>query len=211
MGGRVLKGYGCLSDQVSYRLTMFTGKDVAPLSGTEHDMVPDRKVNQVRMEAQLLHRVGAEPFILRGHMRRVFAAWFHGSCFRRVRLHDRQRWLKSRTTKGLLLTLTISHQIAQHLFRTLDVGAAWTGFDHSRAIVFVTGLTQSGNAHRYSFPDCSGKSYISVYSQEAVLMVLVLESRGTAGYANSSNRALASRRSDVSKPSVNQWYTGPRR
>src|SRR6266571_992958 len=36
MSYRVLKGYGCLSDQVSHWLTMFTGKDVAPLSGTEH-------------------------------------------------------------------------------------------------------------------------------------------------------------------------------
>jgi hypothetical protein len=67
MGGGLLKGYGCLSDQVSYRLTMFTGKDVDPLSGTEHDMVPDRKVNQVRIEAQLLYRVGSEPCVLGGH------------------------------------------------------------------------------------------------------------------------------------------------
>src|SRR6266700_746950 len=62
--GRLLKGYGCLSDQVSHRLTMFAGKDVGPLSGAQHDMVPDRKVNQVRIEAQLLHRVGSEPFVL---------------------------------------------------------------------------------------------------------------------------------------------------
>src|SRR5215475_10237144 len=99
MGCGLLKGEGCLSDQVSYRLTMFTGKDVDPLSGAENDMVPDRKVKQVRMEAQLLHRVGSKPFVLGGHMRRVFAAFFHGSCFRMVRLHDRQRWSKSRTTK----------------------------------------------------------------------------------------------------------------
>jgi hypothetical protein len=46
---------------------MFTGKDVSPLSGTEHDMVPDRKVNQVRIEAQLLYRVGSEPCVLGGH------------------------------------------------------------------------------------------------------------------------------------------------
>jgi hypothetical protein len=32
-----------LSDQVSHRLTMFSGKDVGPLFGTEHDMVPDSK------------------------------------------------------------------------------------------------------------------------------------------------------------------------
>jgi hypothetical protein len=56
---------------------MLTGKDVGPLSGAEHDMVPDRKVNQVRMEAQLLHRVGSEPFVFWGHGHRVFAAFFH--------------------------------------------------------------------------------------------------------------------------------------
>jgi hypothetical protein len=51
MGCRLLKGYGCLSDQVSHRLTMFTGKNVGPLSGAEYNVVPDRKVNQVWMEA----------------------------------------------------------------------------------------------------------------------------------------------------------------
>jgi hypothetical protein len=55
---------------------MFTGKDVGPLSGTQHNMVSDRKVNQVRIKAQLLHRVGSEPFVLGGHAHRVFAAYF---------------------------------------------------------------------------------------------------------------------------------------
>src|SRR5215510_10264292 len=139
---------------------MFTGKDVDPLSGAENDMVPDRKGNQVRIEAQLLHRVGSEPFILLGHIRRVFVAFFHVSCFRMVRLHDRQRWSKSRTTKGLLLALTLLHQVTQYLFRKLDLAAEWTGFDHGRAIVFVTCLTKSGNAHQCSRPNYSGKSYI---------------------------------------------------
>ena len=66
--------------------------------------------------------------------------------------------------KGLLspyaFALTLSHQVTQHRFRTLDIVAAWTGVDHGRAIVFVTGLTKSGNTHEGSRPDCSGKSYI---------------------------------------------------
>src|SRR5712691_6849789 len=139
---------------------MFTGKDVGPLSGTEHDMVPDRKVNQVRIEAQLLHRVGSEPFVLWGHVHRVFAAFFPVECFRMVMLHDRQRWSKSRTTKGLLLALTLAHQVTQHRFRKLDIVAEWTGVDHGRAIVFVTSLAQSGNAHQCSRPDGSMKPYI---------------------------------------------------
>src|SRR5215471_3686590 len=103
MGCRLLKGQGCLAYQVSYKLTMFIGKVWDTLSGTEHDMVPDRKGNQVRMVAQLLHRVGSKPFVLGGHICRVFAAFFHVSCFNLVVTHDRrQRWLKSRTTKGLL-------------------------------------------------------------------------------------------------------------
>src|SRR5262247_2875271 len=73
---RVLKGYGCLSHYVSHGLTMFTGKDVDPLSGTEHDMVLDCKVNQVGTKAQLLHRVGSEPFVLGGHACHVFADIF---------------------------------------------------------------------------------------------------------------------------------------
>src|SRR4029450_11993800 len=141
-------------------LTMFTGKDVGSLSGTQHDMVPDRKVNQVRIEAQLLHRVCLEPFVLWGHAYRVFPAFFRRWCFDLVVTHDSQRWSKSRTTKGLLLALTLSHQVTQHLFRKLDIVAEWTDFDHGRAIVFVTGLTQSGNTHQCSRPDCSGKSYI---------------------------------------------------
>src|SRR5215510_1706355 len=160
MGCRLLKGYGCLSDHVRHLLTMFTGKDVDPLSGTEHDMVPDRKGNQVGIAAQLLHRVGSKPFVLWGHIYRVCAAFFYVESFRMVRLHDRQRWSKSRTTKWLLLALTLSHQVTQHLFRKLDIGAEWTGFDHGRAIVFVTGLTQSGNAHQCSCPDGSMKLYI---------------------------------------------------
>ena len=38
-------------------------------------------------------------------------------------------------------------------------------------------------------------------------MVLVLKSTGAAGHANASNNALASFKSAVSKPSVNQLYT----
>src|SRR5262249_1075607 len=139
---------------------MFTGKDVDPLSGAENDMVPDRKVNQVRMEAQLLHCVGSEPLVFWGHIRCVFVACFHGSCFRRVRLYNRQRWSKSRTTKRLLLALTLSHQVTQHLFRKWQMRAEWTGFDQGRAIVFVTGLTQRGNTHQCSRPDGSMKLYI---------------------------------------------------
>jgi hypothetical protein len=152
MGCGLLKGQGCLSYHVSNLLTMFTGKDVGPLSGTQHDMIPDRKVNQVRMVAQLLHRVGSEPFVLGGHVHRVLAAFFHVECVRMVMLHDRQRWAKSRTTKGMLLALPLSHQVTQHLFRKLDIGAEWTGVDHGRAIVFVTCLTKSGNAHQCSYP-----------------------------------------------------------
>src|SRR5438128_884787 len=126
----LLKGYSCLSDHVRNLLTMLTGRDVDPLSGTQHDMVPDRKSNQVRIDAQLLHRVGSEPFVLWGHMHRVFAAFFRVGCFRMIRLHDRQRWSKSRTTKGLLLALPLSHQVTQHLFRKLDIVAEWTDFDH---------------------------------------------------------------------------------
>jgi len=55
---------------------MFTGKDVDPMSGTEHDMIPDRKGNQVRIVPQLLHCVCSEPFVLWGHAYRVFAAFF---------------------------------------------------------------------------------------------------------------------------------------
>src|SRR5262245_32889661 len=139
---------------------MFTGKDIDTLSGAEHDMVPDRKGNQVRIEAQLLHRVGSEPFVLGRHVHRIFAAFFHVSCFNLLVTHDRQCWSKSRTTKGILLALTLSHQVTQHLFRKLGITAEWTGVDHGRAIVFVTGLTQSGNTHQCSRPNYSVKSYI---------------------------------------------------
>src|SRR2546427_3606248 len=110
MGCRLLKGHGCLSDQVSHRLTMVTGKDVDPLSGAENDMVPDCKVNQVRIAAQLLHCICSEPLVLWGHARRVFTDLFRVGCVRLVMLHDRQRWSKSRTTKGLLLALPLAHQ-----------------------------------------------------------------------------------------------------
>src|SRR5215475_3222622 len=183
---------------------MFTGKDVGPLPGTESNMVPDRKVNQVRIEAQLLHRVGSKPFVLGGHIRRVFAAFCHVSCFNLVVTHDRQRWSKSSTTKGLLLALTLSHQVTQHLFRKLDIGAEWTGCDHGRAIVFVTGLTQSGYAHRYSSFDGLVKPCVMLVFQDALLVALVLESQGAADHANSSNNAFASFKSAVSNPSVNQ-------
>src|SRR5215470_9962702 len=103
MGCGLLKGQGCLSYHVRNLLTMFTGKDIDTLSGAEHDMVPDRKGNQVRIEAQLLHRVGSEPFVLWGHVHRIFAAFFHVSCFNLLVTHDRQCWSKSRTTKGILL------------------------------------------------------------------------------------------------------------
>src|SRR5215831_7836101 len=128
-----------------------------------------------------------------------------------VMLHDRQRWSKSCTTKGLLLALTLSHQVTQHLFRKLDIVAEWTGFDHGRAIVFVTGLTKSGNVHRYSSLDGSVQPCIMLVFQDAVLVALVLESQGAGGHANSSNNALASLRSAVSKPSMNQLYTGASR
>src|SRR2546428_9411383 len=143
----LLEGYGWLSDQVSHRLTMFTGKDVGPLSGTQHDMVPDRKVNKVRMEAQLLHCVGSEPFVLWGHAHRVCSAFFRAECFRMVMLHDRQRRSKSLTVKWLLVPIVVSHQVTQHLFRKLDITAEWTGVDHSRVVAFVAGLAQIGNAH----------------------------------------------------------------
>ena len=144
-------------------LTMFTGKDIGPLSSTEHDMVPDRKVNQVRTEAQLLYRVGSEPFVLGGHIHCVFAAFFPVECFRMVMMHDRQRWSKSPTTKGLLLALPLLHQVTQHLFRKLDIVAEWTGIDHGRAIVFVTCLTKSGNGHSYSYLDSSVKPCVVVF------------------------------------------------
>jgi hypothetical protein len=48
-----------------------------------------------------------------------------------------------------------------------------------------------------------GSHTSDVYSRDAVLMVLVLESTGAAGHANSSNNAFASFKSAVSKPSVN--------
>src|SRR5437868_5440184 len=109
---------------------MFTGKDVGPLPGTQHDMVPDRKGNQVRMEAQLLHRVGSKPFVLWGHVHRVFAACLHVYCFRMVMMHDRQGWSKSRTTECMLLAMTLSHQVTQYRFRELGITAEWTSFDH---------------------------------------------------------------------------------
>jgi hypothetical protein len=72
----LLKGEGCLSDQVSHLLIVLAGKALDPLSGTEHDMVPERTRNEVRIEAQLLHGVCSEPFVLWGHAHRVFTAFF---------------------------------------------------------------------------------------------------------------------------------------
>src|SRR5437660_1753830 len=156
----LLKREGCLSDQVSHRLTMFTGKDVGPLSGTQHDMVPDRKVNQVRIAAQLLHRVGSEPFVLGGYAYRVFADIFRRRCVCLVMLQDRQRWSKSSTLKCLLVSIVVSHQVTQYLFREVGIAAEWTGVDHGRVMVFVTGLAQIGNAYQCSYPDGSGKPCI---------------------------------------------------
>src|SRR5215510_12568399 len=51
--------------------------------------------------------------------------------------------------------LTLSHQITQHRFKKLDIVAEGTGVDHGRAIVLITGLTKSGNAHQCSRPDGS--------------------------------------------------------
>src|SRR5262244_1138240 len=56
-----------------------------------------------------------------------------------------------------------------------------------------------------------GSHTSDVYSHDAVLVVLVLESQGAGGHANSSNNALASLRSAVSNPSVNHPYTGASR
>src|SRR5215475_7785970 len=56
-----------------------------------------------------------------------------------------------------------------------------------------------------------GSHTSDVYSHNAVLAVLVLESQGAADHANSSNNALASFKSAVSNPSVNHPYTGASR
>src|SRR5215467_788395 len=56
-----------------------------------------------------------------------------------------------------------------------------------------------------------GSRTSDMYSHDAVLVVLVLESQGAAGHANSSNNAFASFKSAVSNPSVNQLYTGASR
>src|SRR6266446_686210 len=56
-----------------------------------------------------------------------------------------------------------------------------------------------------------GSHTSDAYSRDAVLAVLVLESKGAGDNANSSNNAFASCKSAVSNPSVNQWYTGARR
>src|SRR6266853_1105729 len=56
-----------------------------------------------------------------------------------------------------------------------------------------------------------GSHTSDVYSHDAVLVVLFLESQGAGSHANSSNNAFASCKSAVSNPSVNQWYTGARR
>src|SRR5262245_30872078 len=51
----------------------------------------------------------------------------------------------------------------------------------------------------------------AVYLHGMVLVTLALESQGAGGHANASNNALASLRSAVSNPSVNQLYTGASR
>src|SRR2546429_9531009 len=56
-----------------------------------------------------------------------------------------------------------------------------------------------------------GSHASDMYSRDAVLVALILESQGAVGHANASNNALASLRSAVSKPSVNQPYTGASR
>src|SRR5438876_744530 len=86
----LLKGQCCLSDQVSHRLTMFTGKDVDPLSRGENDMVPDRTGTQVRVDPQLLHRVCLEPFVLLGYAHRIFRDLFRVCYFRVVMMYDGQ-------------------------------------------------------------------------------------------------------------------------
>jgi hypothetical protein len=63
----------------------------------------------MRQYGEKVCHVRSEPFVLWGHIHRVFAAFFLVCCARMVMLHDRQRWSKSRTTKGLLLALTLSH------------------------------------------------------------------------------------------------------
>src|SRR5215831_6734205 len=56
-----------------------------------------------------------------------------------------------------------------------------------------------------------GSHTSDVTSHDGMLVALVLESQGAGGYDNSSNNALASLRSAVSNPSVNQLYTGASR
>src|SRR5215471_10952023 len=56
-----------------------------------------------------------------------------------------------------------------------------------------------------------GSHTSDVSSCDPVSVARVLESQDAAGHANASNNVLASLRSAVSKPSVNQWYTGARR
>src|SRR6516162_5419474 len=56
-----------------------------------------------------------------------------------------------------------------------------------------------------------GSRTSDVSSRDAVLVLLVLENKGAASHANSSNNAFASLRSGVSNPSVNQLYTGASR
>ena len=66
--------------------------------------------------------------------------------------------------------------------------------------MLITALVQIAQGSRTS----------DVYFYDAVLVALILESIGASGHAhaNSSSNALASLRSNVSKPSVNQLYTG---
>src|SRR5215471_11858952 len=58
---------------------------------------------------------------------------------------------------------------------------------------------------------CERSPTSDVYSHDAVLVALVLESQDAVGHTNSSNNAFASCKSAVSNPSVNQLYTGASR
>src|SRR5262245_23746091 len=75
-------------------------------------------------------------------------------------MHYRQRWSKSSTVKCLLVPIAVPNYVTQQGFSKLDIVAEWTGFDHSRVVVFVTGLAQIGNAHQCSRPHGSTKPWV---------------------------------------------------
>src|SRR2546430_17041992 len=77
-------------------------------------------------------------------------------------MHYRQCWSKSITVKWMLLAMTLSHQVIQHLFRELGITAEWTCSDNGRMVVFVTGLAQIGNAHQCSRPDGSTQPCVTL-------------------------------------------------